>query len=135
MRVVSRLSSVVEHIHGKDGVLSSSLKGGSKRKNIIYSLRLTSGAFLMSIIANNRQKRILSTLDREDNVMSKKLYRSRADKKIAGVCGGLAEYFNIDPVIVRIGFVILLLPGGFPGLLPYIILWLIVPEAPNTDNS
>lgn len=67
--------------------------------------------------------------------MSKKLYRSRTDKKIAGVCGGLAEYFNIDPVIVRIGFVILLLPGGFPGLLPYIILWLIVPEAPNTDNS
>ena len=59
------------------------------------------------------------------------LYRSRTDKKIAGVCGGLAEYFGIDPVIVRIIAIILLLPGGFPGLLPYIILWIIVPEAPQ----
>jgi len=67
--------------------------------------------------------------------MQRKLYRSRTDKKIAGVCGGLAEYFNIDPVIVRIGFVFLLLPGGFPGFLPYVILWLIVPEAPHRDNS
>lgn len=47
---------------------------------------------------------------------------------IAGVCGGLAEYFNIDPVIIRIIGVILLLPGGFPGLIPYLILWIIVPE-------
>jgi len=60
----------------------------------------------------------------------KRLYRSRTDRKIAGVCGGLAEYFNIDPVIPRIVFVILLLPGGLPGFLPYIILWLVVPEAP-----
>ena len=51
---------------------------------------------------------------------------------IAGVCGGLAEYFNIDPVVVRLIAVILLLPGGFPGLLPYIILWIIVPEEPET---
>lgn len=46
---------------------------------------------------------------------------------IAGVCGGLAQYFNVDPVIIRIIAVILLLPGGFPGLLPYIILWIVVP--------
>lgn len=62
--------------------------------------------------------------------MDKRLYRSRTDKKIAGVCGGLAEYFIIDPVIPRIGFVILLLPGGLPGLIPYLIMWLVVPEAP-----
>lgn len=60
----------------------------------------------------------------------KKLYRSRNDKKIAGVCGGLGEYFNIDPTIWRIIFVILLLPGGLPGLLPYALLWLIVPLEP-----
>ncbi|HET8708653.1 MAG TPA: PspC domain-containing protein [Candidatus Saccharimonadales bacterium] len=60
----------------------------------------------------------------------KQLYRSRKDRKIAGVCGGLAEYFDIDPVITRIIAVILLLPGGAPGLLPYLILWLVVPEAP-----
>lgn len=49
---------------------------------------------------------------------------------IAGVCGGLAEYFNIDPTLVRIIALILLLPGGLPGLLPYGILWVVVPEKP-----
>lgn len=63
--------------------------------------------------------------------MNKRLYRSRKDRMIAGVCGGLAEYFDIDPVIVRIIAVILLLPGGLPGLLPYIILWIVVPENPD----
>jgi len=65
----------------------------------------------------------------------KRLYRSLADKKIAGVCGGLAEYFKIDPTIVRVIFVILLLPGGFPGLLPYAILWLVVPYKPKNVRS
>ena len=50
---------------------------------------------------------------------------------IGGVCGGLAEYFDIDPVIIRINAVILLLPGGLPGFVPYLILWLVVPEAPT----
>lgn len=60
--------------------------------------------------------------------MTKRLYRSTEDKMIAGVCGGLAEYFQIDPVIIRILFFILLLPGGLPGLLPYLMLWIVVPE-------
>lgn len=59
--------------------------------------------------------------------MKKRLYRSDTDRMVAGVCGGLAEYFKIDPVIVRVIFLILLLPGGFPGLLPYILLWIAVP--------
>jgi phage shock protein PspC (stress-responsive transcriptional regulator) len=62
--------------------------------------------------------------------MTKRLYRSTTDRKIAGVCGGLAEYFGIDPVIIRIIAVILLLPGGFPGFIPYVIMWAIVPEKP-----
>jgi phage shock protein C len=57
----------------------------------------------------------------------KRLYRSRKHKLIAGVCGGLAEYFNIDPVIVRILWVVFF----HIGLLAYIILWVIVPEAPD----
>lgn len=65
----------------------------------------------------------------------KKLYRSTTDKKIAGVCGGLAEYFNIDPTIVRVIFVILLLPGGLPGFIPYVILWLVVPIKPITKHN
>ena len=63
--------------------------------------------------------------------MTKRLYRSREDRKIAGVCGGLAEYFNIDPVLIRVIAVLLLLPGGVPGFLPYIILWIIVPNNPK----
>lgn len=61
----------------------------------------------------------------------KKLHRSRKDRMIAGVCGGIAEYFDVDPVIIRLIAVVLLLPGGLPGLLPYLILWIVVPEAPE----
>ncbi|MDB5165925.1 MAG: phage shock protein PspC [Candidatus Saccharibacteria bacterium] len=60
----------------------------------------------------------------------KHLYRSKTDRKIAGVCAGIAEYFGIDPTIVRVIAVLLLLPGGFPGLIPYLILWVVVPEDP-----
>lgn len=63
--------------------------------------------------------------------MDKKLYRSRKDKKIAGVCGGLAEYFGIDATIIRIIAFILLLPGGLPGFVPYVILWALIPKAPT----
>jgi phage shock protein PspC (stress-responsive transcriptional regulator) len=62
--------------------------------------------------------------------MSKRLYRSRKDRKIAGVCGGLAEYFNVDPVLIRILWVVLVLGAG-TGILAYILFWLIVPEAPE----
>lgn len=47
---------------------------------------------------------------------------------IGGVCGGLAEFFGISAFWFRLLFVLLLLPGGLPGLLPYIILWLIIPR-------
>lgn len=60
---------------------------------------------------------------------SKKLYRSRKDRVLFGVCGGIAEYFNIDPTIVRIAWVILTLIYGV-GILLYIILALIVPKEP-----
>ncbi|MHC1782941.1 MAG: PspC domain-containing protein [Anaerolineaceae bacterium] len=59
--------------------------------------------------------------------MDKKLYRSRIDKMLGGVCGGLASYAGIDPVIVRLFFVIFTLAGG-AGILIYLILWIVVPE-------
>ncbi len=61
--------------------------------------------------------------------MAKKLYRSRTDKMIAGVCGGLAEYFNIDSTLVRLSAVVLTLAGG-SGILAYIIFWFVVPQRP-----
>ena len=59
----------------------------------------------------------------------KKLYRSRKERMIGGVCGGLAQYFNADPTIIRIIAVVLLL-SGTAGFWAYIIMWLIVPEEP-----
>lgn len=64
----------------------------------------------------------------------KKLYRSQTDRKIAGVCGGLAEYFGIDATIIRIIAVVLLIPGWLPGFIPYVILWLVVPMAPEPES-
>ena len=61
--------------------------------------------------------------------MDKRLYRSRSDRKIAGVCGGIAEHFGWDPTLVRLGWVLLTLLGG-SGVLIYLILWLVMPEAP-----
>ena len=55
------------------------------------------------------------------------LRRSRNNRVIAGVCGGLAEFFGISAFWFRLAFLIALLPGGIPGLLPYIIMWIIVP--------
>jgi phage shock protein C len=46
---------------------------------------------------------------------------------IAGVCGGLGEFFGLNPFWFRLAFVLLALPGGLPGLVPYIIMWLIIP--------
>lgn len=50
---------------------------------------------------------------------------------VAGVCGGLGAFFGISPLWFRLLFLILLLPGGFPGLLPYIVLWIIIPRKQN----
>ena len=65
----------------------------------------------------------------------KRLYRSRTDRLIAGVAGGMGAYFDIDTVVFRIIWVLLLLPGGLPGLLPYLICWLIIPLEPQSTSN
>ena len=63
------------------------------------------------------------------NTTSKRLTKSSTDRMIAGVCGGLAEYFDIDPTLVRVGYVLVsVLSAAFPGLLVYIILAIIMPK-------
>ena len=62
--------------------------------------------------------------------MEKKLYRSQTNKKIAGVCGGLAEYLNIDTTVVRLIWALVTLFAG-AGLLAYIICALVIPERPS----
>jgi phage shock protein PspC (stress-responsive transcriptional regulator) len=66
----------------------------------------------------------------------KRYKRSRKERKIAGVCGGLAELFDWDPTLVRLAFVLLVLPTGiFPLLLVYAVAWAIVPEAEKESGS
>lgn len=61
----------------------------------------------------------------------KRLYRSRRERIIAGVCGGIAEYFGIDPTVVRLVWVVLSLPAfGVPAVLAYVICWAVIPPAP-----
>ena len=62
--------------------------------------------------------------------MDKKLYRSKKDQIIGGVCGGIAEYFGIDSTLVRLAFVLFALIEG-AGIIAYIIAWIIIPERPE----
>jgi len=66
--------------------------------------------------------------------MNKRLYRRDTDKMIGGVCSGLGEYLGIDPTIVRIFFVLLALADGFGGLI-YLVLWLVLPPAGQSEPT
>ncbi|HET9303514.1 MAG TPA: PspC domain-containing protein [Propionibacteriaceae bacterium] len=59
---------------------------------------------------------------------SRKVYRSRNRRMVAGVCGGLADYFDIDPTVIRLLFLILAVFGG-SGLVVYLVMWIVVPDA------
>jgi phage shock protein C len=64
----------------------------------------------------------------------KRLYRSRTDRYIGGVCGGLGEYLSIDPTIIRIIYILFALTGG-SGIFIYLILLLVIPEEPWEEKS
>ena len=60
--------------------------------------------------------------------MKRTLRRSRQDRVLAGVCGGLGDFFGISSIWFRIAFLIALLPGGVPGILAYLICWIVIPS-------
>ncbi len=66
--------------------------------------------------------------------MANKQFTKSNDKKLAGVCGGVAEYLGMDPTIVRVIWLLCIFLGGF-GLLLYIILWLAMPAAPKASYT
>ena len=68
------------------------------------------------------------------SVENRRLYRSRSDRMISGIAGGLGEYLNVDSTIVRLLFVFFALAGG-PGLLVYIVMLLVVPEEPMVASE
>ena len=61
------------------------------------------------------------------NEQPKKLYRSRS-RMLGGVCGGLAEYWNLDPTLIRVAVAVLFCVPVMPVVLPYLIMWLLIPE-------
>ena len=63
----------------------------------------------------------------------KRFYLSTRDKKLGGVCGGLAEYFNVDPLLVRVAFLLLFFGLG-TGLIAYIVLWILAPKDTELIN-
>jgi phage shock protein C len=63
----------------------------------------------------------------------KKYYRSRTERMIAGVCGGMADYLKVDTIIVRVGWVVLTPLTGGVALLAYVLFWLLAPEEPTTE--
>lgn len=64
--------------------------------------------------------------------MEKRLYRSKNERKIAGICGGLAEYLETDPTLIRLIFVLLFFVSGFaPLVITYLIGWIIIPLNPE----
>ena len=67
--------------------------------------------------------------------VSRPLRRSRNNRQIAGVVGGLAEYFSVDATLLRVIYVVgSIVSAAFPGLLVYILLWLLIPEAEDHDG-
>ncbi len=62
------------------------------------------------------------------NASGRRLYRSRSHRVFAGVCGGLGEFFGVNPFWFRLAFLLALAPGGIPGIGAYMILWLIMPN-------
>lgn len=64
-----------------------------------------------------------------------KIFKRSNNKMLAGVCGGIAEYFNLDPTLVRVGYVLIsIFSAAFPGILVYIILWVVMPPADSYNN-
>ena len=65
--------------------------------------------------------------------MEKRLYKSNKNKMLAGVCGGIAEYFNLDPTLIRLGWLVFSALGG-SGILAYIIAAIVIPQNPYIEE-
>ena len=86
------------------------------------------GYFMVQFIQKNR-----STEETEPEAPRARLHKSATNKQIAGVCGGLAEYFNVDPTIVRLAAILLVLGWG-SGLLAYILCALVLPTGDTVNE-
>ena len=105
--------------------LNSSLKPAEKILWLIVIVLFSIiGALLYLIFAKSGGAK----LSKEKSVKGKKLFRSKKNRMIAGVCGGIAEYLEIDPTVVRLIWVLLVFLSFGAAIIAYIIAWIIVPE-------
>ena len=97
-------------------------------------LSIWPGAIVLGVIAYLAAWILMPRAEGADasTVSRRRLLRSMTDKRIAGVCGGLAEYFDVDPTIVRVSWVILSIVVGAVvfGIVAYVVAWFIIPPAP-----
>jgi len=97
-------------------------------------LSIWPGAIVLGVIAYVAAWILMPRAEAAEGVTAsrRRLVRSQADKRIAGVCGGLAEYFDVDPTIVRVSWVILSIVAGAVvfGIVAYLVAWFIIPPAP-----
>jgi phage shock protein C len=97
-------------------------------------LSIWPGAVVLGIIAYVAAWLLMPRAEATDVATAgrKRLARSQSDKRIAGVCGGLAEYFDVDPTMVRVAWVILSIVAGAVvfGVVAYVVAWFIIPRAP-----
>ena len=85
------------------------------------------GALLYFILVRSNKNYRGFEIKMKQNKNVKKLYRSKNNRIIAGVCGGIGEYFDMDPTLIRLLWIVLTFLGG-SGLIAYIICWIIIPE-------
>ena len=94
------------------------------------------GAFIYLFAVKAADQPQVMQVEKKVKIMAQKgeevrrLYRSRKNRVIAGVCGGVAEYFSIDPVIMRLAWVFFALITMGAGIIAYIIAWIVIPEVP-----
>lgn len=72
-------------------------------------------------------------IEEREIIMEKRLYKSNKNKMLAGVCGGIAEYFNLDPTLIRLGWIVFSALGG-SGILAYIIAAIVIPQNPYYEE-
>lgn len=87
------------------------------------------GSIFYVIFVHMMNREVVRKMPKRSSNKTKRLIRDRKDRMIAGVCGGIARYFNIDSTVVRLLFVLIVFVTGFvPALIFYIVAWMIVPE-------
>jgi phage shock protein C len=95
-------------------------------------LSIWPGAIVLGVVAYIAAWILMPAADTISGTLTKQLLRSRTDRKIAGVCGGLAEYFDADPTLMRVAWVIGSIVAGAVvfGVIAYLVVWFVVPRAP-----